>query len=85
MACQFFAVHDILDRSGGYELQAKLGKVFRNGPVYEPNLSVSYLDKDHVDYYYGVRAMKSQTQDRFIKVNQRSILRLVFQCQRRFS
>ena len=51
------AVHDILDRSGGYELQAKLGKVFRNGPVfYEPNLSVSYLDKDHVDYYYGVRA-----------------------------
>jgi outer membrane protein len=53
----FSALHDILNRSGGYELQAKLSKVFKSGPVfYEPNLSVNYLDKDHVDYYYGVRA-----------------------------
>lgn len=50
------ALYDILSRSDGYELKAKLGRAFQSGPVFfEPNISVSYLDKNHVDYYYGVR------------------------------
>lgn len=50
-------MHDILNKSNGYEMTAKLGRAFKKGPVFfEPNISVSYLDSKHVDYYYGVRA-----------------------------
>ncbi len=48
---------DVLNRSNGYQLKADLGRVFRYGPVFvEPSLSISYLDSDHVDYYYGVKS-----------------------------
>ncbi|KAF7786464.1 outer membrane protein [Pseudoalteromonas rubra] len=50
------AVHDVLDKSDGYELSTGLGKVFKSGPFfYEPSLTISHLDSNHVDYYYGVR------------------------------
>ncbi|MCO7191219.1 MULTISPECIES: MipA/OmpV family protein [unclassified Pseudoalteromonas] len=50
------AVHDVLDKSDGYEVSTSLAKVYKSGPFfYEPSLSVSYLDSHHVDYYYGVR------------------------------
>ncbi|QTL34339.1 MipA/OmpV family protein [Pseudoalteromonas viridis] len=50
------AVHDVLDKSDGYELSGGVAKVFKSGPFfYEPSLKVSYLDSNHVDYYYGVR------------------------------
>ena len=46
---------DVLSRSKGVELTSSLGKAFRFGPVFvEPNLSLSYLDDNHVNYYYGV-------------------------------
>lgn len=51
------AMHDIFNKSNGYELSAQLGRAFKSGPVFfEPNISVSYLDSKHVDYYYGVGA-----------------------------
>ncbi|WP_440873910.1 MipA/OmpV family protein [Thalassotalea sp. PLHSN55] len=51
------SMFDVLNRSGGYELTADLGRVFRYGPVFvEPSISLSYLDDKHVDYYYGVKA-----------------------------
>ena len=47
--------YDILDRSNGYEIIGKLGRVYRSGPVFiEPAIGLSYLDSSHVDYYYGV-------------------------------
>ena len=49
-------MHDLFNKSDGYELSAKVAKAFRFGPVFvEPNLSVSHLDNNHVNYYYGVR------------------------------
>ena len=46
----------IFNKSEGYEVKAKIGKAYRFGPVFfEPNLSINHLDKNHVDYYYGVR------------------------------
>jgi outer membrane protein len=48
-------LHDVLDRSDGNEVTATIGKVFRTGPVFiEPSIGLSYLDSNHVDYYYGV-------------------------------
>jgi outer membrane protein len=56
------AMFDTLDKSGGYELSTRLGRVFRNGPLFfEPTLAFSYLDDNNVDYYYGVR--KSEQTD----------------------
>jgi outer membrane protein len=51
-----FAVKkDVLSRSKGTELTTSLGKAFRYGPVFvEPSLTLSYLDDNHVNYYYGV-------------------------------
>ena len=49
------ARYDVLDRSNGYEIIGKLGKVYRTGPVFiEPAIGLSYLDSSHVGYYYGV-------------------------------
>lgn len=51
------SMFDVLGRSNGYEAKANISRVFRKGPLFfEPSLSVSYLDSDHVDYYYGVKA-----------------------------
>jgi outer membrane protein len=51
------SMFDILNRSGGFEAKANISRVFRQGPLFfEPKLSLSYLDSDHVDYYYGVKA-----------------------------
>jgi len=53
----FSSMFDLLDRSNGYEAQANISRVFRKGPLFfEPSLSLSYLDNNHVDYYYGVKA-----------------------------
>jgi len=49
------AMFDVLNRSNGYEAKANISRVFRQGPLFfEPSLSASYLDSDHVNYYYGV-------------------------------
>ncbi|MBU2972056.1 MipA/OmpV family protein [Pseudoalteromonas sp. C2R02] len=48
---------DVLGNSKGYESTADLSRVFRYGPVFfEPKISISYLDNNHVNYYYGVNA-----------------------------
>jgi outer membrane protein len=48
---------DVLNKSNGYEAKANVSRVFSQGPLFiEPSLSVSYLDSNHVDYYYGVKA-----------------------------
>lgn len=50
------AMHDVLDRSDGFELTADIGKVFKKRRyLIEPTLGISYLDRDFVDYYYGVK------------------------------
>ncbi|WP_205859235.1 MipA/OmpV family protein [Pleionea sediminis] len=50
-------MHDILGRSEGYEFSFGLSKVLRIGPIFiEPSVSMSYLDKNYVDYYYGVQS-----------------------------
>lgn len=49
------ALHDMLDRSDGYELSAAVGQTYRAGAILvEPAFGLSYLDSNHVDYYYGV-------------------------------
>lgn len=51
------SMFDVLNKSDGYELKASLGRAFKSGPIfYEPSISVSYLDANHVNYYYGVGA-----------------------------
>jgi len=51
------SLHDVLGRSNGTELSAGLSKVFRSGSLFiEPGIGFSYLDSQHVDYYYGVSA-----------------------------
>ena len=48
---------DLLGRSNGTDIQARLGRGFRSGPfMYEPFFTVNYVSNDHVDYYYGVEA-----------------------------
>ena len=48
---------DILGNSKGYESTGDLSRVFRYGPVFfEPKISISYLDNNHINYYYGVNA-----------------------------
>jgi outer membrane protein len=49
------SLHDILNRSDGNEVTLEFGRVFRTGPLFiEPKIGLSYLDDNHVDYYYGV-------------------------------
>ncbi|MFT5838230.1 MAG: outer membrane protein [Flavobacteriales bacterium] len=51
------SMFDVLGRSKGYEAKANFSRVFNKGPLFfEPSLSLSYLDSNHVDYYYGVKA-----------------------------
>lgn len=51
---------DLLDRSDGSEFGTTVGRVFRIGPFsIEPNIGLSYLDSNHVDYYYGVRSSEA--------------------------
>jgi outer membrane protein len=50
------SMFDVLGRSKGFEAKTNLSRVFRKGPIFfEPSISVSYLDDNHVDYYYGVK------------------------------
>lgn len=50
-------MRDILGKSDGLEIKSTLGKMMRFGPVFiEPSVGLSYVDANHVDYYYGVRA-----------------------------
>jgi outer membrane protein len=49
------SMFDVLNRSNGVELTSTVGHVFRLGALsIEPQVSLSYLNNDHVDYYYGV-------------------------------
>jgi outer membrane protein len=58
------SMFDTLGRSKGYEIKSSFGRVFRYGPIFfEPSVSFSYLDKKHVDYYYGV-SISEINQDR---------------------
>jgi len=51
------SMFDVLNKSDGYEIKTSLGRAFKQGPVFfEPSISVSYLDDNHVNYYYGVAA-----------------------------
>lgn len=52
---QLSGLYDVLDRNNGREMRASLSHAYRFGWVFvEPSIGVSYLDKRHVDYYYGV-------------------------------
>jgi outer membrane protein len=52
----FSSMFDILSNSKGFETSANISRVFRQGPIFiEPSVRVSYLDENHVDYYYGVK------------------------------
>ena len=52
---KFSYLRDILDRSDGAELSVTLGRAFQKGPIfYEPSISISHLNDEHVNYYYGV-------------------------------
>ena len=47
---------DMLSRSNGYEADFNLAKSYRFGPILlSPSMGLTYLDKNNVDYYYGVR------------------------------
>ena len=47
--------HDVLDRNNGREVRASLSRAYRFGWIFvEPSVGISFLDKRHVDYYYGV-------------------------------
>jgi len=51
----FSSMFDVLNRSSGMELTSSIGHTFRFGPFFvEPRITFSYLDSNHVDYYYGV-------------------------------
>lgn len=54
---QLIGLADILDRSDGREWRLGLGRAYRAGPLLlEPSIGLSWLDRRHVDYYYGVDA-----------------------------
>ena len=56
------SMFDVLSNSKGYESKVNLSKVYRTGPIFfEPSVSISFLDKNHVNYYYGVK--KSEVND----------------------
>jgi outer membrane protein len=49
------SMFDVLSNSNGYEIKSSVGRVMRYGPIFfEPSISLSLLDKNHVNYYYGV-------------------------------
>ena len=49
------SMFDVLSNSNGYEIKSSIGRVIRYGPIFfEPSISLSLLDKNHVNYYYGV-------------------------------
>jgi outer membrane protein len=49
------SMFDVLNRSNGYEIKSRFGRTYKFGPIFfEPSISLSLLDKHHVDYYYGV-------------------------------
>lgn len=51
----FSSMFDVLNRSNGVELTSAIAHTFRFGPfVIEPRITFSYLDSNHVNYYYGV-------------------------------
>jgi outer membrane protein len=51
----FSSMFDVFSRSNGMELTSAIAHSFRVGPyVIEPRITLSYLDSNHVDYYYGV-------------------------------
>ncbi|TMM43146.1 MipA/OmpV family protein [Colwellia ponticola] len=51
------SMFDILGRSDGYEVKVNISRVLAKGPLFfEPSLTMSYLDRNNVDYYYGVKA-----------------------------
>ncbi|CAM2010459.1 MipA/OmpV family protein [Acanthopleuribacter pedis] len=51
----FEAMFDVLDRSGGYELDLSLQRRHRAGMwILSGDLSLGYRDKNNTDYYYGV-------------------------------
>jgi outer membrane protein len=52
----FSTMFDVLNRSNGSELVTSISHTFRFGPVFvEPNITFSYLNDNHVNYYYGVK------------------------------
>jgi len=53
----FSSMFDVLGNSKGVEISTNISRVFRKGPIFfEPSISISYLDENHVNYYYGVKA-----------------------------
>lgn len=57
---------DVLSRSNGYEANVKVAKSYRYGPVsFGPNIGLTYLDSNNVDYYYGVRASEATSERTF--------------------
>ena len=54
------AATDVLDRSGGHELEAAYTALFRAGGfTFVPQLALKWQSDDLVDYYYGVRAAEA--------------------------
>ena len=52
--------HDLLSKHKGSETRARISRQFKRGPFFFiPEVSVSYLDSDLVDYYYGVTLQES--------------------------
>lgn len=48
---------DVLNRSNGHEIKTGVSKVYNIGPIFlEPSINLSFLDDNHVNYYYGVKA-----------------------------
>lgn len=57
---ELVGLKDALDRSNGQEWSATVGRAYRAGTLLlEPAIGVSYLDREHVDYYYGVEASEA--------------------------
>lgn len=57
---ELIGLADILDRSNGREWQLGLSRAYRAGPLlFEPAIGLSWLDRRHVDYYYGVAAAEA--------------------------
>lgn len=51
------ALVDTLGKSEGYELEARMSRRWRFGPlVVEPSVAINYRDENYVDYYYGVES-----------------------------
>lgn len=53
-------MHDLLSKHKGSETRARISRQFNRAPFFFiPEFSVSYLDNDLVDYYYGVKAQEA--------------------------